>query len=38
MCAEFDIRKVKVPIYFFGTVGFSLRRDRRYVRYGGMCL
>jgi hypothetical protein len=29
MCKEFDIFKVKVPIIFFGTVGFSARRDRR---------
>jgi len=32
MCREFDIFKVKVPIIFFGTVGFSPHRDRRYKR------
>ena len=30
MCIESDILKVKVPIIFFGTQGFSARRDGRY--------
>jgi hypothetical protein len=29
VCIEFKLLKVKVPIIFLGTVGFSLRRDRR---------
>lgn len=29
MCIEFEIFKVKVPINFLGTVGFSLRREGR---------
>jgi hypothetical protein len=31
MCEEFEMLNVKVPIIFFGMVGFSPRRDRRYV-------
>lgn len=27
--AEFELLKVKVPVVFLGTMGFSLRRDRR---------
>jgi hypothetical protein len=27
---DFEMLKVKVPINFLGTVGFSLRRDGRY--------
>ena len=27
---DFEMLKVKVPIIFLGTVGFSLRRDGRY--------
>jgi hypothetical protein len=30
VCIEFEMLKVKVPIIFLGTVGFSLLRDRRY--------
>ena len=30
MCTDFEMLKVKVPIIFLGTVGFSLRRDGRY--------
>jgi hypothetical protein len=30
VCIEFEVVKVKVPIIFLGTVGFSLRRDGRY--------
>jgi hypothetical protein len=30
VCIKFDLLKVKVPIIFLGTVGFSLRRDGRY--------
>jgi hypothetical protein len=30
MCIEFKLLKVKVPIIFLGTAGFSLRRDGRY--------
>jgi hypothetical protein len=30
MCREFDKFKVKVCVIFFGTVGFSLRREGRY--------
>jgi len=29
VCTDFEILKVKVPIIFLGTVGFSLRRDGR---------
>jgi hypothetical protein len=29
MCADFERVKVKVPIIFFGTEGFSARRDGR---------
>jgi hypothetical protein len=32
VCTKFDILKVKVPISFLGTVGFSLRRDGRYLK------
>jgi len=31
MCADFERVKVKVPIIFFGTEGFSARRDGRYL-------
>ena len=31
MYTDFKMLKVKVPIIFFGTVGFSPRRDGRYV-------
>jgi len=31
VCTEFEMRKVKVPIIFLGTVGFSLLRDGRYL-------
>jgi hypothetical protein len=27
-----ELLKVKVPVIFLGTVGFSLRRDGRYVK------
>jgi hypothetical protein len=30
VCTEYELRKVKVPVFFLGTVGFSLRRDGRY--------
>ena len=30
MCRVFDVSKVKVPVIFFGTAGFSARRDARY--------
>jgi len=30
MCRVFGIVKVKVPVIFVGTAGFSLRRDGRY--------
>jgi len=30
VCTKFDMFGVKVPIIFFGTVGFSPRRDGRY--------
>jgi len=30
MCTDSEILKVEVPIIFFGTVGFSARRDARY--------
>jgi hypothetical protein len=29
VCTEFEVIKVKVPIIFLGTVGFSLPRDGR---------
>jgi hypothetical protein len=29
VCTEFEMLKVKVPIIFLGTVGFSLPRDGR---------
>ncbi len=29
VCIKFKLFKVKVPIIFLGTVGFSLRRDGR---------
>jgi hypothetical protein len=29
VCEDFEILKVKVPIIFLGTVGFSLRREGR---------
>jgi hypothetical protein len=29
-CIDFEMFKVKVPIIFLGTAGFSLRRDGRY--------
>jgi hypothetical protein len=29
VCIEFKLLKVKVPVIFLGTVGFSARRDRR---------
>jgi hypothetical protein len=29
MCREFNMFKVKVHVIFFGTVGFSLRREGR---------
>ena len=31
VCTESELLKVKVPIIFLGTVGFSLRRDGRRV-------
>jgi hypothetical protein len=31
MCTESELLEVKVPIVFLGTVGFSPRRDGRYV-------
>jgi hypothetical protein len=30
VCIEFKLLKVKVPMIFLGTVGFSLRREGRY--------
>ena len=30
VCTDFKMLKVKVPIIFFGTQGFSARRDGRY--------
>jgi hypothetical protein len=30
LCTDFKILQVKVPIIFFGTPGFSARRDGRY--------
>jgi len=30
VCTEFKLLKVKVPMIFLGTVGFSPRRDGRY--------
>ena len=32
ICADFEMFKVKVPIVFLGTVGFSLRREGRYLK------
>jgi hypothetical protein len=29
VCTESELYKVKVPVVFLGTVGFSLRRDGR---------
>jgi hypothetical protein len=29
VCIEFEMLKIKVPIIFLGTVGFSLRREGR---------
>ncbi len=34
VCTGFDMFKVKVPIHFLGTAGFSARRDGR---YPGLC-
>jgi len=31
VCTEFKMLKVKVPINFLGTVGFSQRREGRYL-------
>jgi hypothetical protein len=31
VCKEFELIEVKVPIKILGTVGFSLRRDVRYL-------
>jgi len=31
VCTEFKMLKVKVPIIFLGTVGFSPHRDGRYI-------
>jgi hypothetical protein len=31
VCTDFKILEVKVPIVFFGTQGFSARRDGRYL-------
>jgi hypothetical protein len=31
VCTESELLKVEVPVVFLGTVGFSLRRDGRYV-------
>ena len=33
ICREFDRFEVKVPIIFFATAGFSVRRDARYMRF-----
>jgi len=33
VCVEFKLFKVKVPLIFFGTVGFSRRRDGRYSKH-----
>jgi hypothetical protein len=30
VCTDFELLKVKVPLKFLGTVGFSLRREGRY--------
>lgn len=32
LCIDFEVLKVKVSIIFLGTVGFSPRRDRRYLK------
>ena len=29
VCTDFELLKVKVPLKFLGTVGFSLRREGR---------
>jgi hypothetical protein len=29
VCGEFDVLEVEVPVEFFGTAGFSARRDGR---------
>ena len=34
VCTEFDIFQVEVHIIFLGTVGFSLRREGRYLSFG----
>jgi hypothetical protein len=31
LCIDFEVLKVKVPFRFLGTVGFSPRREGRYV-------
>jgi hypothetical protein len=31
VCTDFKMLKVKVSIIFFGTQGFSARRDGRYI-------
>ena len=33
VCTGFDMFEVKVPMIFFGTVGFSPRRDGRCIDY-----
>jgi hypothetical protein len=30
-CLDFEVLKVKVPLRFLGTVGFSPRREGRYI-------
>jgi hypothetical protein len=32
VCRGSELLKVKVPVVFLGTVGFSLRRDGRYMQ------
>ena len=32
VCTEFKMLKVKVPVIFLGTEGFSPRRDGRYLQ------
>ena len=34
VCTDFELLKVKVPLIFLGMVGFSARRDGRYVLEG----
>jgi hypothetical protein len=34
VCAEFEMLKIKVPIIFLGTVGFSPPREGRYLLGG----